>query len=77
MVKIKSSKRGQKLLIVRKLSPWKIDTKNNFLTGLMIRGEQAVHGISKNTKFVEFDQKKESKGPKCVYHRLSIQTFHF
>ena len=77
MVKIKSSKRGQKLFIVRKLSPWKIDTKNNFLTGLMIRGEQAVHGISKNTKFVEFDQKKVSKGPKSVYHRLSIQTFDF
>ena len=63
MVKIKSSKRGQKLLRVRKLSPWKIDTKNNFLTGLMIRGEQAVHGISKNTKFVEFDQKKYQKDP--------------
>ena len=77
MVKIKSSKRGQKLLIVRKLSPWKIDTKINFLTGLMIQGEQAVHGISKNTKFVEFDQKKVSKGPKSVYHRLSIQTLDF
>ena len=56
------------MLIVRKLSPWKIDTKNNFLTGLMIQGEQAVHGISKNTKFVEFEQKKVSKGPKSVYH---------
>ena len=51
-----------------------MDPKNNFLTGLMIRGEQAIHGISKNTKFVEFGQKKVSKGPKSVYYRLSIQT---
>ena len=61
------------MLIVRKLSPWKIDTKNNFLTGLMIQGEQAVHGISKNTKFVEFDQKKSIKLLSKLY-RNSIEV---
>ena len=32
---IKSSKIGQKLLIVRKLSPWKRDREKHLLTGLM------------------------------------------
>ena len=81
---IKSSKIGQKLLIVRKLSPWKRDCEKHFLTDLMSWPERAGHAISKNTKFVEIGQKKVSKGPKSVYHRLSIQTllknhtrFHF
>ena len=47
--------------MIRKLSLWKMDPKNNFLTDLMIWGEQAIHGISKNTKFVEFGQKKSIK----------------
>ena len=51
-----------------------MEPKNKFLIGLMIEGEQALHGISKNTKFVEFGQKKVSKGPKSIYHRLSRQT---
>ena len=71
---IKSSKIGQKLLIVRKLSPWKRDREKHFLTGLMSQAERAGHAISKNTKFVEIGQKKVSKGPKSVYHRLCIQT---
>ena len=71
---IKSSKIGQKLLIVRKLSPWRRDREKHFLTGLMSQAERAGHAISKNTKFVEIGQKKVSKGPKSVYHRLCIQT---
>ena len=71
---IKSSKIGQKLLIVRKLSPWKRDREKHLLTGLMNWAERAGHAIFKNTKFVEIGQKKGSKGPKSVYHWLCIQT---
>ena len=58
---IKSSKIGQKLLIVRKLSPWKRDREKHLLTGLMNGAERAGHAIFKNTKFVEIGQKKRIK----------------
>ena len=58
---IKSSKIGQKLLIVRKLSPWKRDREKHLLTRIELNG--LVMPFSKIPSLLKLAKKKDQKDP--------------